>query len=108
MGNHTKKKLLIIRRAPWGPKGEQKCLKIQFLRKELIFNLFQKSGMLLKPKYLNFGAMRNLGNSVFTKRINFLPFSKIGNVIKTQIFAFRGHAQPWSFGLTKKRINNKN
>ena len=47
--------------APWGPKGEQKYLKIRFLRKELIFNLFQKSEMLLKPKYLDFGAMRNLG-----------------------------------------------
>ena len=47
--------------APWGPMGEQKYPQILFLRKEFIFNLFQKSGMLLKPKYLDFGAMRNLG-----------------------------------------------
>ena len=50
--------------APWGPmgpQGEQKYPKNQFLRKELIFNLFQKSEILLKPKYLDFGAMRNLG-----------------------------------------------
>ena len=47
--------------APCGPMGEQKYPKIWFLRKELIFNLFQKSGTLLKPKYLDFGAMRNLG-----------------------------------------------
>ena len=47
--------------APWGPKGEQKYPQNRFLRKELIFNLFQKSEMLLKPKYLDFGAMRNLG-----------------------------------------------
>ena len=46
---------------PWGPKGEQKYPQNRFLRKELIFNLFQKSEMLLKPKYLDFGAMRNLG-----------------------------------------------
>ena len=46
---------------PMGPQGEQKYPKNQFLRKELIFNLFQKSERLLKPKYLDFGAMRNLG-----------------------------------------------
>ena len=46
---------------PMGPQGEQKYLQDRFLRKELIFNLFQKSEILLKPKYLDFGAMRNLG-----------------------------------------------
>ena len=45
----------------WGPMGEQKYPQNRFLRKELIFNLFQKSEMLLKPKYLDFGAMRNPG-----------------------------------------------
>ena len=41
-------------------------------------------------------------NLVFTKRIDFKPFSKIGNLTKTQIFGFRGHAQPRNFGFYEK------
>merc|ERR1712078_125681 len=57
--------------ALWGPMGPQGGAKIPqnpVFTKRLHFNLFQKSGTLLKPKYLDFGAMRNLGISVFTKR----------------------------------------
>ena len=54
--------------APWAPRAKNTVKNIplyQFFTKKWIFNLFQKSGMLLKPKFWDFAVSATLEFLIF-------------------------------------------